>query len=402
MNNLNNNQYYHRYIFKLFPTKEQEIYMDQCIEINNFIYNWGLELEDQQLVKYKLGISQYSYLSEYDLQKLLVQYRQNNNYIASFPIEIERGALRRLDHAYKVYMDHSLPNNHPRYKEGYKASRSFSLRSDRFYIDHNGCRLDGLPRFQLINLNFDTGLTREFKYWYPVISKNYICQYWIGFSIIEFKPKINIPIGFPIAIDINARENARLVLSNGIRYSGPNNFYNAIRNINNSQKALTLYRERMKEWNKLNDEPYIKSNNELKKEEIFHKRYAKLTNITQNFYYTATKEILINYHPAAIIIEDLDVQAMLKKPYIADDVHHACFGYFKQIMEYECNKYNIPLLKVPASFNSSKICSYCGYHMSDFKDQLSFNCPICGASIDRDYNAALNLLHYYFQDERLS
>lgn len=394
-----NNQYYQRYLLKLFPTKEQALLIEEYIKINDFIYNWGLNLEELQYEKYIQGIDKNSYISLYDLQRLLVQYRQEDKHIASFPIEIERGALRRLDHAFKVYMDHSIPNNHPRYKTVYNSSNSFALRSDRFYIDHDGCRLDGLPRFELIYLGYDTGLDRSINFINPVISKDSINQYWIGFSIVKAKPILTIPQTDPIAIDINARGNARLVLSNGKRYTNPINFENAIRNINNSQRELSYYYQREREWKALHpNELYTKSNNELRIEEIFHKRYIKLTNITQSFYLEAIKDI-INTNPKAIIIEDLDVLRMLKTPYIADDISHACFGYFKQIIKYECDKYNIPLLLVPSDFKSSKICSKCGHYESEFKSQLVFKCGNCGYTIDRDDNASINLLHYYNLDE---
>ena len=61
----------------------------------------------------------------------------------------------------------------------------------------------------------------------------------------------------------------------------------------------------------------------------------------------------------------------------------------RQLM-YKCNSY----IKVDRYYPSSKTCSSCGYHKADLLlGERTFICPSCGLTIDRDLNAALNLLH---------
>jgi len=63
------------------------------------------------------------------------------------------------------------------------------------------------------------------------------------------------------------------------------------------------------------------------------------------------------------------------------------------MLEYKSNWYGRTLVKVNRLFPSSKLCSKCGCK----KDTLGLNervysCEHCGMSLDRDYNASLNIL----------
>ena len=56
------------------------------------------------------------------------------------------------------------------------------------------------------------------------------------------------------------------------------------------------------------------------------------------------------------------------------------------------NWYGRDLIEVDRFYPSSKTCSCCGYKKSDLTlNDRTFKCPMCGVSIDRDYNAAINI-----------
>jgi putative transposase len=358
-------------------------------------------MEKRQLELFEDGLVPNSFLSEFDLNKIFTQVRHSNPELDLYPRSIDKGAMKRVANAYSRYMNHSLPNNYPVYKTERSKTKSYSLRTDKFYIDHDKARVDGLGRNHLVYLGFDTGLDRSYTYFNPTVVKDYFNQYWICFSTAEDKPVLTQMKTEPIGIDLNARDDARIVLSNGIRFCSPENFRNALRNVNNSQIKLRPYIERQRIWESEHpNEPYPMSNSELKIREIYLKRYAKVKNLNDYFYDTSIMQI-INTNPAYIVIEDLNVTRMKKKHYIADDIHHAAFRKFREIITYRCDQFRIPLYVVPETFESSKTCCNCGYTNSNFKDQLIFNCPQCGASIDRDVNAAINIRNYYYLEDSL-
>ena len=71
------------------------------------------------------------------------------------------------------------------------------------------------------------------------------------------------------------------------------------------------------------------------------------------------------------------------------------FYEFIRQMRYKCEWNGIPFIQVGRFYPSSKTCSQCGYVKQDLKlSDRTYVCPECGAVIDRDYNAAINLMKY--------
>ena len=57
--------------------------------------------------------------------------------------------------------------------------------------------------------------------------------------------------------------------------------------------------------------------------------------------------------------------------------------------------YGIKVIEAERFYASSKICSCCGHIKKDLKlSDRTYICPVCGAKLDRDLNAAINLANY--------
>ena len=64
-------------------------------------------------------------------------------------------------------------------------------------------------------------------------------------------------------------------------------------------------------------------------------------------------------------------------------------------MKYKCEWNGIEFIQADRFYPSSKMCSTCGSIKKDLKlSDRTYICPECGAIIDRDLNAAINLEHY--------
>ena len=95
----------------------------------------------------------------------------------------------------------------------------------------------------------------------------------------------------------------------------------------------------------------------------------------------------------AVGIEDLNVAGMVKNHKLARSLFDVGMGMCREKLEYKAKIYGTKLIIADQWFPSSKICSRCGYK----KDSLSlreriFHCDHCGLEIDRDENAAINLM----------
>ena len=84
---------------------------------------------------------------------------------------------------------------------------------------------------------------------------------------------------------------------------------------------------------------------------------------------------------------------MIKHPTLARHIADAAFGEFRRQLEYKAKWYGRTVLVVDQWFPSSKTCSKCNHKLDELRlDIRKWTCPKCGASHDRDINAAQNLL----------
>jgi len=96
-----------------------------------------------------------------------------------------------------------------------------------------------------------------------------------------------------------------------------------------------------------------------------------------------------------ICIEDLNMRAMSQCLRLGKSVMDVGWGQFTRWLDYECQKFGAALIKADKWFASSKTCNHCGSVNKDLSlSDREWVCPVCGCVIDRDRNAAMNLMGY--------
>ena len=154
----------------------------------------------------------------------------------------------------------------------------------------------------------------------------------------------------------------------------------------NKQHAKRLKRyQRMMSRRKYNSVHY----KDIKR--TFNKKNAYIRNYRKDLIHKSTTEIV--KHNMVVAIEDLNVKGMMSNHKLASAISDCGFGMIRRFLEYKSAKYGTMLLKVDRWFPSSKKCSGCGH----VKEKLSLSereyvCEECGLVVDRDTNAAVNIL----------
>ena len=94
-----------------------------------------------------------------------------------------------------------------------------------------------------------------------------------------------------------------------------------------------------------------------------------------------------------ICLEDLQVKNMVKNHKLAKSISDCSWSKFVELVKYKCDWYGRELVQIDKFFPSSKLCSNCGNIKKDLtlKDR-EYQCGLCKITIDRDYNASLNIL----------
>ena len=133
------------------------------------------------------------------------------------------------------------------------------------------------------------------------------------------------------------------------------------------------------------------SNNRNKARLKLAKLYKKIDDRKQ-YYLHRISNFIIDENQV-ICMEDLNVKGIVKNHSLAESISEVNFGEFRRMLEYKARWYNRKIVFVDRFYPSSKKCNNCGYINKDLKlSNRQWKCPQCGRIIERDYNAALNIL----------
>ena len=92
-----------------------------------------------------------------------------------------------------------------------------------------------------------------------------------------------------------------------------------------------------------------------------------------------------------VAFEDLKIVHLVKNHHLAKSISDASWGLFLSWVRYYGQVHSIPIVVVPPKFTTQD-CSGCGYRVKKSLSMRTHVCPSCGLVLDRDWNAALNIL----------
>ena len=190
-----------------------------------------------------------------------------------------------------------------------------------------------------------------------------------------------------VGIDMGIK--SALILSDGIAIENPKPLKK------NQRKIKRLSRQLNKRFHPKTKEERLKgvrkSNNYMKMSVRLAHAQGRVANIRRDFLHKVTS--ILTTHYGEIAIEDLNVKGMIKNHRLAQAVNDVSFGELRRQIEYKAKTNGVKVVKADRFFASSKTCSVCGEkkEILSLSDRI-YRCEHCGAVIDRDWNASLNLL----------
>lgn len=163
-----------------------------------------------------------------------------------------------------------------------------------------------------------------------------------------------------------------------------------VRNLKSKLKHLQRKVSRKYHTNK----SWNKTKNIEKVERQIKEIQYRLSNIRNNYIHQTT-HTLVSLNPIRVVMEDLNITGMMKNRHLSKAIQEQCMYEFIRQMKYKCEWRGIEFVQVDRFYPSSKTCSHCGSVKHDLKlSDRKFVCSECGLEIDRDYNAAINLMKY--------
>ena len=165
----------------------------------------------------------------------------------------------------------------------------------------------------------------------------------------------------------------------GIKYANPKYLVKSLKRLKFLQKSLSR---------KTKD-----SSNRNKARLKVARVYQKIANQRMDYLQKLSTEIIRSND--IVCLEDLQVKNMVRNHKLAQAISDVSWSEFVRILCYKAGWYGKKIIRIDKFFPSSQICNCCGYKNSDTKDLSvrEWACPKCGALLDRDINAAKNILN---------
>ena len=353
------------YKYRLLPTRRQHGALESILESQRQLYNAALE---ERIGAYQKAAVTRTY---FDQSKALTEWRQSDPEGRAIPANLQRCRLKRLEEAYKGFfrrVKNGEKPGFPRFRGkgwfnsfGFREFLGISLRGSRL-------RFKGLPGPLRVHLHRPMpagavikGCTfrREANGWY------------VSFAT-------EVPAGFPrgthraVGVDLGITTFA--ALSDGALIPSLKAARKAERRLQLAQRALA----RKKRGSK----------SRLKARTAVARCHAATARQRADYLHQASARLVREYD--AIAVEALNVKG-LARSLLAKDVHDASWAKFISMLRYKAERAGARLIEVDPQ-NTTQDCSGCGRQVPKELGNRHHECPNCGLSIDRDLNAARNIL----------
>ena len=191
----------------------------------------------------------------------------------------------------------------------------------------------------------------------------------------EDKPTTRASKGGSVGVDLGIKTLA--TLSDGTVFENPRHLKKSEQKLKRAQRALSR--------------KVPGSNRRNKARARVARLHAHVANQRQDALHKLTTHLASKY--SEISIEDLNVAGMMKSHHLAKSVMDASFGVFRRQLEYKTARTGAQLHAIDRWYPSSKTCSQCGRVKTKLSlAERTYSCDSCGLVIDRDLNAAINIM----------
>lgn len=372
-------------------TFKYRIYPDTATQHNMYwtltrcreLYNAALS-ERRDAYKYA-GKSIGYYDQQNDLPEIKAEIRQEYQDIASHVLQ---DVLRRLDRAFQAFFRRVKSGEEPGYPRFQGRNRYDSFT----YPDGAGWKFDGtylhLTKIGKAKVTLHRPLEGKIK---TVTIKREVDEWYVTFSCEVDEPE-KLPVSYEdVGIDLGVTHLA--TLSTGEMIEHPRYYRKAQTVLEKRQQSLARKKRG--------------SHRREKARKLVAKAHRKIARQRRDFQHKAAKRLVDRYQ--VLVFEDIQIGNLTRKPKPKQDeqgaylpngasakgslnksILDAGWGSFVSICTVKAAWAGRTITKVDPQF-TSQVCSQCGQVRKKDLSERWHSCD-CGAELDRDVNAAINIL----------
>ncbi|MBV9229071.1 MAG: transposase [Chloroflexi bacterium] len=358
--------------YKVDGSKKQYAAIEEAIRTAQFIRNKCLRLWMDNPGQ-KLG--------EYDLHKYSAVLSKEFPFARKLGAKARQASASRAWSAIKRFYDNCKQKKpgkkgYPRFQHNNRSveykDESWKLEPDGRHITFtDGC---GIGRLKLV------GNPNQRIQEFPIqqIKRVRIVRradgYYVQFCVDTERRVEHVSSGKQLGIDVGLK--AYLTDSEGQTVQNPRHYRKAEKKLARLQRRFSCKQK--------------KSANRKKAQKRLAKQHLKVQRQREDF----ARKVANAYVSSCDLIayEDLQIRNMVRNRKLAKSIHDAGWGIFLQWVKRYAFLHNIPVIAVPPQYTSQK-CSDCGTIVKKSLSIRTHICTGCGVVLDRDHNAALNILH---------
>jgi putative transposase len=338
--------------YRLFPTKAQRHAMQESLDACRWVYNKTLEARRDAWQERQES------LSLYDTNKLLTQWKQEHPELLYAHSQCLQNAQLRIDLAFNAFFRRVKAGEKPGYPRFRSPDRydsftypqsGFSL-NDRLYLSKIG-QVKIKPHRPL------EGQVKTLTIWHDCLGNWWAC-FSCQYEAISLPPNTNI-----VGVDVGLESFA--TFSTGEKVKNPRFF-------RRDEQALA------------------KAQRKGKKRAAQH-IHVRIANRRADFAHKLSRRLVNGYQ--FIAFENLNIIGMQSgnRHGLNKSIADAAWNQLMQYMAYKAADAGRRVVLVDPC-NTSQMCSGCGSIVPKDLSVRIHNCPQCGLVLDRDHNAALNIL----------
>jgi putative transposase len=349
------------YKYRLYPNKTQERTLSNILWAACTLYNSGLAYRKKRWQESRRSVTYY------DQTRMWRDWRNEDpedNPLRILNMTAGQQVLRRLDSTYRAFLkgERGVPRFKPldRFNSvNYKPGDGAAIKEGRLYVQNAG----------LIKVRWHREL--------PGVLKNIIITRRGGRWHVCFQVEINVDTlkhpGPTVGVDVGIHH--ALALSTGEFVDSPRHLDKAQANLRVLQRTVA----RRKRGGK----------NRRKAIRQLARQHEKVANARRDFWHKATRKLVDQF--GVLVVEELNLNLMLRNGSLARAAHDIGLGMFRNLLTYKAIEAGGEVVAINPR-NTSQVCSGCGCIVHKALSVRVHHCFDCGLMLDRDTNAALNIL----------
>lgn len=355
------------YKYRLYPTKKQVTKLSNTLEACRELYNCALLQRKIAYRQFKVSLRRLDQQGELlEIKECYPEYQQIHS-------QVLQEVILRVDKSFQNFFRKvrlGEKPGYPRYK-GQGWYDSFTYPQSGFSLSGNskGNQRLKLSKIGQIKVKLHRSIQGKIKNCTIKRERNH---WYICFSC-EVEPVILPKTGNSVGVDVGIEKFA--ALSDGTIIENPKFLRESEAKLKHEQRCLSRKKKG--------------SRSRKKQRNRVARLYCKIRNQRNDFLHKESLRLVETYD--VIVFEDLKIRNMIKNRHLAKSILDAAWGAFMQFTSYKAENAGREV-RFAYPHGSSQDCSGCGRPVKKSLAVRVHKCPYCGLILDRDINAAINIL----------